>query len=104
KVGMDFVHEMERLGSVGKAGLDALGVVTSPITGAIHGTAGSALSYIWPGDTPKRSADEALDVAMMAARPGRAGVTPSGVRPAEAPMGPGPTPAQREVARRIHEQ
>lgn len=79
---------LKRMGAAAKVPLDALGVVASPITGAIHGIAGSALSYALPklpndidtskgplgfGPTlyadPKRAADDVLDQALPLAMP-----------------------------------
>lgn len=79
---------LKRMGAAAKVPLDALGVVASPITGAIHGIGGSALSYAMPklqhdidtskgplgfGPTlysdPKRAADDVLDQALPLAMP-----------------------------------
>jgi len=79
---------LKRMGAAAKVPLDALGVVASPITGAIHGIGGSALSYTLPklpndidtskgplgfGPTlyadPKRAADDVLDQALPLAMP-----------------------------------
>lgn len=78
----------KRMGAAAKVPLDALGIVASPITGAIHGIGGSALSYALPklphdidtskgplgfGPTlyadPKRAADNVLDQALPLAMP-----------------------------------
>lgn len=42
------LSSLKRMGSALKVPLDALGVVASPITGALHGIGGSALSYALP--------------------------------------------------------
>lgn len=77
------VASLKRMGSALKTPLDALGVVTSPLTGLLHSTAGSALSYILPtpkkdvvsptGTTfysdPKKAADQVLDSSMLGLAP-----------------------------------
>jgi len=50
---------------------DVAGLVSSPITGLTRATLGSALSYLPFVD--KKEADEAIDTALMAVRPGRGG-------------------------------
>lgn len=73
---------LQRMGSALKAPLDAAGVALSPVTGALHGLAGSALSYVLPtppkdvqtaGQTfyadPKRAADQIIDSSMMGLAP-----------------------------------
>jgi len=65
----EFVDSMGRMVSAAKLPLDAMGVVMSPITGALKGTVGSALSYV-PGAS-KEKADAFVDQAMMAIPAGR---------------------------------
>lgn len=81
------VATVKRMGSALKAPLDALGVALSPVTGAVRGTLGSALSYAIPttpdGDKyglqsdPKRAADEIVDTSLMMFGPRGMG-TPTG--------------------------
>lgn len=56
---MDFgpVASLKRMGSALKVPLDAAGVALSPITGALHGTLGSALSYALPRVPQGKEAD-----------------------------------------------
>lgn len=56
-----------QFGAAAKLPLDALGVVTSPLTGAARATVGSALSYL-PGVT-KKQADEGVDTALSGLKP-----------------------------------
>lgn len=68
------VATAKRMGNALKAPLDAMGVVASPVTGAAHALAGSALSYFThafpiPGHDPKADADEGVDQAMMGLGP-----------------------------------
>lgn len=77
------VASLKRMGSALKTPLDALGVVTSPLTGLLHSTAGSALSYVMPtpekdvtsatGTTfysdPKKAADQILDSSLLGLAP-----------------------------------
>lgn len=82
---MDFgpLATVKRMGSALKVPLDALGVAASPVTGAIHGLLGSALSYAVPttgkdfdgplgihtyGD-PKRAADQIIDSSLLGLSP-----------------------------------
>lgn len=82
--GMDFVDNVKGLGSAAQVPLSALGVAAAPLTGALHGTLGSALSYIWPhgpGEDPKAEADKAIDVGLMGLGP-KGGPSAAGVRAA----------------------
>lgn len=59
-----------RMGSALKVPLDAIGAIASPLTGAAHGLAGSAISYFThalpiPGHDPKADADAIVDKAML---------------------------------------
>lgn len=81
------VDELGKMGNALKLPLDALGVVLSPVTGALHGTLGSALSYVTPSQKvrggnpfdpesrrmvpvdPKAEADNLVDTLSMAAVP-----------------------------------
>ena len=79
------VASLKRMGSALKVPLDAAGVVLSPITGALHGTLGSALSYALPRipqgkeadfervsgmpADPKIAADSLIDQSMALAAP-----------------------------------
>lgn len=74
---------IKRMGSALKVPLDAAGVALSPLTGAVHGTLGSALSYAIPtpgrdiespiGGTfysdPKKAADQIIDSSLALAAP-----------------------------------
>lgn len=68
-VGASLMHEAGKFGSAVKIPFDALGVVTSPITGALHTVGGSALSYL-PG-VNKQQGDEGIDTALMGLGPGK---------------------------------
>lgn len=87
----DIVNSVKGLGSALKVPLDAIGVLSSPITGAARATIGSAMSYL-PG-FDKEKADQAVDQAMMAARPGR-GELPrlAGALPTDGPVSVGTNP------------
>lgn len=76
------IASAKRMGSALKVPLDALGVVASPLTGAFHGIAGSALSYAIPTpakDTdfagqhyysdPKKAADQIIDQSLVGLAP-----------------------------------
>ncbi len=77
------VATVKRMGHALKVPLDAAGIALSPLTGAIHGIAGSALSYAVPtpgkdvvsptGTTfysdPKKAADQILDSALLGLAP-----------------------------------
>lgn len=65
------VDPVARLGSALKVPMDAIGVLSSPLTGAAHASVGSILSYA-PG-YDKQKADADVDLAMMGARPGASG-------------------------------
>lgn len=65
----DIMNSVKGLGAALKAPMDAIGLAASPITGAAHATLGSALSYL-PG-YDKAKADQDVDLAMMAGRPGK---------------------------------
>lgn len=65
----DIANSIKGLGSALKVPMDAVDVLSSPITGAARATLGSAMSYL-PG-YDKASADQAVDTAMMAGRPGK---------------------------------
>lgn len=83
-LGMGVVDDVKRLGSAAQIPLSALGVASAPITGALHGTLGSALSYIWPhskDEDPKVEADKAIDLSLMGLGP-KGGTTAAGVRSA----------------------
>lgn len=83
------LEQLKRTGAAFKLPLDALGVAASPITGAIHGTLGSALSYVMPTpdqdidipgpfgghhySDPKKAADHVLDTSMLGLGPGKMG-------------------------------
>lgn len=72
----DMVDKTARMGNLARIPLDALAVPLSPVTGALHSTAGSALSYL-PG-MDKQHADEAIDQSMMGIGPkGMAGGVPA---------------------------
>lgn len=68
RTGQDLMALPERFVAGAKVPLDALGAATSPITGTLNATLGSAMSYL-PG-MDKGKADEAVGLAMSAARPG----------------------------------
>lgn len=89
KADLGLVATVKRMGSALKVPLDAAGVALSPLTGAIHGTLGSALSYVMPttgkdvemgGETfygdPKKAADQVIDQSMLGLGPRGMGGTP----------------------------
>lgn len=76
------VASLKRMGSALKVPLDVAGAALSPVTGAVHGVLGSALSYALPtpgkdietgGQTfysdPKKAADQILDSSLALAAP-----------------------------------
>lgn len=76
----DQINKIKELGHFLRAAPDALGVVLSPATGLLHGTAGSALSYI-PG-IDKQHADEAIDQSLIGLGPRGAAAGVPGVEAA----------------------
>lgn len=67
-----FIDQFPRFAAAAKIPLSALGVLASPVTGAVHSTLGSALSYVTPtrpGEDPKAVADQGIDLAMMGMGP-----------------------------------
>lgn len=66
------IDPISKLATVATIPLTALSALTAPITGLIHGTLGSALSYLAPGTTPeekKKNADSETDKLMLAIAP-----------------------------------
>lgn len=58
KMDLGPVASVQRMGHALKVPLDAAGVIAAPLTGLVHGVAGSALSYAIP--TPGKDADSPL--------------------------------------------
>ncbi len=88
---VDFGDDLSRMGSLGKSVLGAMGVITSPLTGAARASVGSAMSYL-PG-MDKRKADEAVDLSLMGLRAGGVKTTRPGIAAA--------SPAERAVIKDI---
>lgn len=76
--------DIQDMAAVGQIPLGVLQTLGSPVTGGVKGTLGDAMSML-PGYS-KEKADEAIDTALMGARPGRG---PGAARP----VAPEPLPA-----------